>query len=144
MTINPSDGDLVILGADPPSHTHSPRVVHPQPGFIGEADALPIHDTQQAPAPGRTCATTLGSDGPSSFTATNIGARPPRLRLSPVVTTIVSVVAAVGLGSVGTLAVWLAAWAVGGASSITIASVGCVGLSGLVLIAAAVTGGRAR
>ena len=73
MTANdartPGD-ETVTLGVLP--RTRGTRVAHPRPEFIGEAGALPIHDTHLSAAPGQM--SEHGNPGRSyaSFTASNV------------------------------------------------------------------------
>ena len=150
MTSNRPTPDGVVLGVIPgSSRTRRTRVAHSPLGFIGRAnevrhaDALPINDTASTACHSQKSATSVAI-GPThhSVTANNRGIGPPRARLNRTTTAVVSLVAATVTSAGGLALVALAALVSAGTGPVATASLVAAALCGLVLIVAALIGGR--
>jgi len=145
MTVCDADAEVVVLGVLPSSSlTHGHGVVHFDRDSSPPGDAVPIYDTTCRPHPARMSTTTYGHQEARSFGANNFGDDRIGSRLSPAFSAIASALVATGLALIGVLLVWLTASAVDAAPTITALSVAAAAASGLLLVLAAVIGGRPR
>ncbi len=139
------DEKTVAVGliADP-FITSGPWVVHPYWDSLPPGSGVPLHDIPCKPVPVRKSQANPSPRSPFSFTANNCVAHPGRLRLTPLVTSVVSLIVAVILAGSGVALVWLTARVVDAGNTITVSVLFAAALCGLMLLTAAVMDRRGR